>query len=332
MNAPRVIARFQAEPAKGAIRCELCPRHCVIREGGAGFCGHRANDGGQLIAARYGRVAAAAVDPIEKKPLYHFHPGSTIFSIGANGCNLACKFCQNWHLSTGKARDEYVPPEEIAARATGRGSIGVAFTYNEPTVWFEYIRDCAALLRPRGLKVVLVTNGYLEAEPWDELCRAVDAANIDVKGDDRFYRALTGGKLAPIRRNVEAAHRAGVHVECTNLLVTDGNDRPEQVQETVDWLAGVSPEIPFHLSRYFPNYEWEAPPTPEARLEEAVRLARAKLRYVYAGNISIVGASDTRCANCGAIVVRRRGYAVSADGLGAGGVCRTCGAKLPVVN
>jgi pyruvate formate lyase activating enzyme len=330
MQPPRLIARFQTARAGGVCRCELCPRHCVIQDGEAGFCGHRANDGGELIAARYGLIAAAALDPIEKKPLHHFHPGASIFSIGANGCNLSCKYCQNWHLSEGRAAEEYAPPETIVARAGERGSLGLAFTYNEPTVWFEYILACAPLLRARGLKTVLVTNGYLEPGPWDELCRCVDAMNVDVKGDDAFYRRLTGGRLAPVRRNVEAAWRAGVRVETTNLLVTDANDSEAQLAELVEWQAGVSPDLPLHLSRYYPNREWDAPPTPAARLERAAEIARAKLRYVYVGNINIPGAADTQCPACGAAAVRRRGYAVDRAGLTADGRCAICGAALPL--
>ncbi len=330
MTQPRVVARFQTRRDEGVCRCELCPRHCVIKEGGVGVCGHRRNEGGELIAPRYGLIAAAAIDPIEKKPLHHFHPGASIFSIGANGCNLTCKFCQNWHLSEGRSPDEYAPPEWVATRAGERGSLGVAFTYNEPTIWFEYILDCAKLLRARGLYVVLVTNGYLEPEPWDELCGWVDAMNVDVKGDDAFYRRLAGGRLAPVRRNVETAWRAGVAVETTNLLVTGENDRPEQIRELVDWQAGISSDLPLHLSRYFPNREWDAPATPAAQLQQAGEIARAKLHYVYVGNIDIPGAADTHCPQCGATVVRRRGYAVDRAGLTADARCAACGAKLPL--
>jgi pyruvate formate lyase activating enzyme len=331
MPAPRVVSRFQTKRENGSCRCEVCPRHCVIAPGKTGFCGHYGQDGGELIAIRYGRIAAAALDPIEKKPLYHFHPGAAILSVGANGCNLSCKFCQNWHLSAGLSRDDYLAPERLAAQAGEGGSIGVAFTYNEPTIWFPYIVDAAVLLRAKSLAVVLVTNGYLEAEPWDELCGHVQAMNIDVKGDEAFYPRMTGGRLAPVRRNVEAAHAAGVHVEVTNLLVTDENDQPDQVRDLVDWLAGVSPDIPLHFSRYFPNREWNAPPTPASRLKEAVELARQKLRYVYAGNISLPNASDTACHACGALVVRRSGYSIDRHGLRDGSRCTTCGTKLPIV-
>lgn len=331
MDASTPIARYQTPCAEDRCRCELCPRHCVIEPGAFGFCGHRKNVDGTLVAAQFGRVAALGVDPIEKKPLYHFFPGQPIASVGANGCNLACRFCQNRHLSEGRASTEYVSPVELAVRARQRGSIGLAFTYNEPTIWFEYILETAALLRDAGLKVVLVTNGYLEDAPWRELCAVVDAANIDVKGDERFYVELARGHVEPVRRNVETALAAGVHVEVTNLLVTGENDDSAQVRELVDWLAGVSPLIPLHLSRYFPQPHFEAPPTPMARLEAAVKIAREKLRYVYAGNAQLAGASDTHCHVCDAVVVGRLGYHTDASGLTAQGACVACGAKLPIV-
>ena len=332
MPPDKITARFQTRLAEQAIRCELCPRHCVIRPGSRGFCGHRANEDGALIAAEYGRVAALGIDPIEKKPLYHFHPGAVILSAGANGCNLACKFCQNWHLSGGHARADFLAPASLAPRGAAGGSIGVAFTYNEPTIWFEYILDNARLLREQGLAVVLVTNGYLEPEPWDELCQWVDAMNVDVKGDDEFYRGLTGGRLAPVRRNVEAAHRAGVHIEVTNLLVTGANDRPEQIGEMVEWLADLSTDIPLHLSRYFPQHEWTAPATPTDTMLAAWELARSRLPFVYVGNISFFGSVDTVCPASDRPVIKRLGYRVDRLALTRANTCSHCGAHLPIVS
>ena len=328
---PLVEARYQEALADDVCRCALCPRHCVIKPGQFGFCLHRRNEQGRLIAAQYGRVAALAVDPIEKKPLYHFHPGAAIASVGAIGCNLSCKFCQNWHLSTGKAPTQYVSPPDLAAQAGADGSIGMAFTYNEPMIWFEYLLDTAALLRPRGYAVVLVTNGYLESEPFAELVKWVDAMNIDVKGNEEFYRRLTGGRLEPVRRNVETAVRAGVHVEVTNLLVTDANESREQVTELVDWLAAVSPRVPLHFSRYFPNHRYDAPSTPVRVIEEAADIARRKLEFVYVGNVQLPGASDTRCPQCGATAIKRHGYRIDITGLTNTGTCSSCGRNLAVV-
>ncbi len=328
---PEVTARFQRALADQVCRCELCPRHCVIKPGQFGFCLHRRNENGRLLAAQYGRVAALAVDPIEKKPLFHFHPGTSIASVGAIGCNLACKFCQNWHLSTGEASTKYVSPQELAAQAGMGGSIGLAFTYNEPMIWFEYILDTAAMLRPKGHAVVLVTNGYLEAEPFAELTQWVDAMNVDLKGDEEFYRRVAGGKMAPVRRNIETAVRAGVHVEVTNLLVTGANESPAAVAEVVDWLASVSPKIPLHFSRYFPNHRFDAPPTPVRALEEAATIAKKKLEFVYVGNVQLPGASDTRCPQCGATAIKRLGYSVEVVGLTDAGTCASCGRDLAMV-
>ncbi|HPQ67787.1 MAG TPA: AmmeMemoRadiSam system radical SAM enzyme [bacterium] len=332
MEGQPILARYQTQRDDQSCRCELCPRHCVIKPEASGFCLHRYNQDGQLFAAQYGEVAALAIDPIEKKPLYHFHPGSDIVSVGANGCNLACKFCQNWHLSCGHAQTRPLSPEELAATADRQGSIGIAFTYNEPLIWFEYILDTAALLKPRNLAVVLVTNGYLETEPFDELLPWIDAMNIDVKGDDRFYRELTGGRLAPVRRNVEAAHRAGVHVEVTNLLITGENDDEASVRDLVDWLASVSPDIPLHFSRYFPQHKFHAPQTPVASLERAAAIAREKLNFVFLGNVQLAHGSDTVCPHCGQTVIDRRGYLTNRRQLQPGGKCGHCGAQLKIID
>jgi len=329
MHRPK--SRYQTALDDQVCRCELCPRHCLIKPDRTGFCGHWLNEAGTLVAALYGQVTAVALDPIEKKPLYHFHPGAGILSVGSNGCNLACRFCQNWHLSTSQADTKYMEPRQLADLAGKNGSIGLAFTYNEPSVWFEYILDTAALLKPKGLVTVLVTNGYLEAAPFDTLLPWVDAMNIDVKGDENFYQKLTGGHLAPVRRNVEAAFKAGVHVEVTNLLVTDANDGEKQIQKLVDWLAGVSPLIPLHLSRYFPNHLYQQPPTPLARLETAGVIARQKLKFVYLGNVHAGEWSETNCPHCNALLIRRQGYVILKNDLPPGGNCPACGRATGVI-
>jgi len=331
ISESQVQARYQTQLEDNVCRCELCPRHCLIKPGQYGFCLHRYNHNGTLMTAQFGRVAALAMDPVEKKPLYHFHPGSEILSVGAIGCNLSCKFCQNWQLSTGRASTRPVSPEQLAIAAGEGRSIGLAFTYNEPMIWFEYILETAKYLKQHDLAVVLVTNGYLEAEPFDELTEVVDAMNIDVKGDEQFYRDLTGGHLAPVQRNVEAAVRAGVHVEVTNLLVTNANDDESQVQELVDWLADVSSKIPLHLSRYFPQHRFHHDATPMAHMERAVSIAREKMTYVFAGNVHLTGSNDTVCGQCGATLVSRRGYAINRSGLKANGECRACGEPSAIV-
>ena len=287
----------------------------------------RENRGGTLFAASYGYTVTTNLDPIEKKPLYHFMPGSTILSIGPNGCTLACDNCQNWHISQELARTEYVSPEELVSLASRGGSIGVAFTYTEPLLWFEYLKDALPLLRAAGLKSVLVTNGFLNEEPAREIAPLVDAFNVDLKGiRDEFYKEHCGGSVEPVKRFIEIASSVS-HVEVTNLVIPGLNDATEDFEDLVDWLAGVSVDIPLHFSRFFPQYRMnDRPPTPKETLERAFAIAREKLRYVYVGNIMIDGTEDTRCATCGVVVVRRAGY--GAEVLGPEGKCPKCGTQV----
>ena len=313
--------------AGSKVRCRLCPHLCAVAEGGAGKCTVRANRGGTLVALSYGRTVAANVDPIEKKPLYHFFPGGVILSVGPNGCTLKCDNCQNWHISQEKAATQYLSPEELVALAGRGGSIGAAFTYTEPLLWFEYLRDAAPMLRAKGLKSVLVTNGFLNEEPAREIAPLIDAFNVDLKGiRDDFYRKVCGGGVEPVKKFIEIA-AAVSHVEVTNLVIPGLNDSDDDFTALADWLAGVSPEIPLHFSRFFPQYRMtDRQPTPQAALERAFAIASTRLRYVYVGNIFIDGTEDTRCPKCGETVVRRVGY--DAETLGSGGRCPGCGAQV----
>jgi len=321
----------------GTVHCLLCPQDCHIRPGKVGFCRVRANVDGTLMATKYGRCASYAMDPVEKKPLYHFYPGTYIFSLAAFGCNLRCRHCQNWELSQGDGEDvEMTPAEAVAMARTwsspGRRCIGLAYTYSEPLVWYEMVYDTSRLARERGLKNVLVTNGYIREEPLKELLPLVDAMNVDVKGfTDAFYRKVCSGRLAPVLRTVEIAYRQGCHVEVTNLLIPGLNDDPEEVEELVDWLAGLSVDIPLHISRYFPNYEMTGPPTPTESLTRARDIAGRRLRYVYVGNAWEIDASETACPSCGVILVRREGYRAMTGELD-GERCRRCGTKVSVRN
>jgi pyruvate formate lyase activating enzyme len=297
----------------------------------------RKNLDGTLYTLNYARAAALHLDPMEKKPLFHFHPGTTILSAGAPGCNLACAFCQNWELS--QAREAVtemgfsLPPEEFVAlalryREEGRACVGLAYTYSEPTVWFEYVRDTARLARSRGLKNVMVTNGFISPEPLEELLKLIDAFNVDVKGmDPRYYTRICRGRLDPVLRTVETIHRAGRHVEVTNLLVTGENTGEEEVRKLVDWLSGVSPDLPLHFSRYFPAYRMNNPPTPLEVLDRARKIARQRLRYVYLGNTWRPGDDDTRCPGCGELLVAREGYRIRVLAMEEGR-CASCGEEI----
>ena len=310
----------------GRVRCELCPHRCAIADGAAGLCGVRANRGGTLWADSYGRTVTAVVDPIEKKPLYHFMPGGRILSIGPNGCTLSCENCQNWHISKEKAPTRHISPEELVELAGRDGSIGVAFTYTEPLLWFEYLKDVSPLLRAKGLKTVLVTNGFLNEAPALEIAPLIDAMNVDLKSmSDDFYTKVCGGRVEPVKRFIEIASKVS-HVEVTNLVVTGLNDKDADFEALADWLAGVSADIPLHFSRFFPQYRMdEREATPPERLRRAYDIASKRLRYVYVGNIFIDGTEDTRCPKCGAAIVRRSGF--EARLLGSGGRCPTCGTQ-----
>ncbi len=324
----RVAAHWRAEG--DAVRCGLCPHRCRVAPGKAGICGVRENRGGALYAATYGKASAVAVDPIEKKPLFHFHPGARILSVGSLGCNFRCEFCQNWHLVRHQAPLEDVRIPDLVATARRHNSIGISYTYNEPLIQFEFVLDCSKAFRASGMKNVLVTNGFVCPEPLKELLPFVDAMNIDLKSmDPAFYRDVCGGELSAVLDTIRTAAKQ-THVELTMLLYTGHNDDAAQVREAIDFVAETDPEIPFHLSRYFPQHRATAPPTPPERLEAAWRAARERLRYVYVGNIHLPGAEDTTCPHCGSVVVRRSGFAADPRGL-AGDRCGSCNARLRFV-
>ena len=294
------------QPHERGVVCRLCPKECVIGEGLTGFCRARRNIGGKLYAANYAACSSYALDPIEKKPLYHFYPGSYIFSIGTWGCNFACRFCQNWQIAQDEPETvEMTPAKAVAmAEAAGRRNIGIAFTYSEPSVWYEYILDTSRLAHEHGLKNVLVTNGFINTEPLAELLPHVDALNIDVKAfNERFYNEVCAGRLAEVKRTVEMAATCA-HVEITCLVVPGLNDDPGELEGLAAWLAGLNKDIPLHFSRYFPNYKLNTPPTPLATLERAYQAAKSHLNYVYVGNAGAEGV-NTHCPSCDQLVVDR---------------------------
>lgn len=317
------------------VRCLLCPHHCLLEENRAGICRVRQNRGGILYAQTYGKIAALAFDPVEKKPLYHFYPGRSILSIGSVGCNLRCIFCQNWHISQVDFQGfplQDVSGKQLVEMAMNHGSVGIAYTYNEPLISWEFVYDTAFLARGKNLKNVLVTNGYIEREPLRELLPLIDAMNIDLKSmDEVFYQRYCGGKLSPVLATIEMAFNAGVHVEITNLLVPCLNDRLELVEQLVDWISRLSSSIPLHFSRYFPAYRLDYPPTSLSVLEEAFTVAKRKLHFVYLGNVQDAEKNSTFCPSCGKPVVRRSGYVVDVVGL-EGKRCKFCQASLPFYN
>jgi len=285
-------AMFWSPAENGAVQCKLCPRNCIIPEGIAGLCGVRRNNHGRLCAESYGKVSAAALDPIEKKPLYLFHPGKRILSIGAFGCNLRCPFCQNSDISLEyqKARRaaQTLTPEDIAAlavRTVAEGNIGVAYTYNEPLVGYEFVRDCAGLVRDAGLQNVLVTNGCVNPGPLETLLPLVNAMNIDLKGfSQRFYRKL-GGDLKAVKETIALAYRH-CHVEVTTLVILGENDSEEEIAALAKWIASLGLEIPLHLTRFFPRYKYAGRAvTPRETIDRLSEVADIYLRNVFAGNM-----------------------------------------------
>jgi len=316
------------------LQCLLCPWHCKIRPGKTGRCDVRENQDGVLRSLNYAEVTSMGFDPIEKKPLYHFYPGRDILSLGTFGCNLSCSFCQNWSISQGRPPTKHVEPQEAVAAArdaAARRNIGLAYTYNEPIIWYEYVQDTAKLAHEAGLKNVLVTNGIIEEAPLQELLPLIDAMNVDIKAfSDEFYRTLCKGEAWPARRTVEIALAEGCHMEITTLIIPGYNDSDEELDQIFQWASELSKKLPVHLSRYHPAYKLDAPPTPASTLRRAYELAKQRLEFVYVGNIMIDGTTDTVCPRCGEVVVRRDGM-YSTTGQRDASRCPSCGEDLNIV-
>ncbi|MFZ3171852.1 MAG: AmmeMemoRadiSam system radical SAM enzyme [Carboxydocellales bacterium] len=326
-------AEFYQPLEDGRVYCLLCPQGCKISEGQKGFCRVRQNREGKLYTLNYGQVTSFGLDPIEKKPLFHFYPGGDVFSLGTVGCNLRCGFCQNWGIAHGEPKTTELSPAEAVGLAVSQGgewNLGIAYTYSEPLMWYEFVLETAQLAREKGLKNVLVTNGFIKEQPLKKLLPYIDAMNIDVKGfTGDYYGEICRGKLEPVLRTVEIASTR-CHVEITTLLVTDLNDSPEEVGRLTQWLAGISKDIPLHLSRYFPNYQLENPATPLDRMNEAYRVAKQQLNYVYLGNVQQQLGRDTLCPQCGQLLISRQGYRGEVVGI-VQGHCQKCQQNIPVV-
>ncbi len=288
MNRSAVKGMYYHAHADGSLTCSLCPHHCHLADRQYGYCRCRRNDAGTLAVVSYGQCTAAALDPIEKKPLYHFHPGSPILSLGFWGCNFHCSFCQNWSISQHAASYQYLTPQQavdLAVQYQPQGNIGLAYTYNEPTVTYEFVWETARLVKQAGLCNVMVTNGYIEEAPLRALLPYIDAWNIDVKAfSDTCYRQLCGGTLAPVLRTVRLAASQS-HVEVTTLIIPGHNDSPAAIEKEARWLAAVNPSIVLHLTRYFPQYKLTVPMTSKATLSLLQKTAQQYLPYVYLGNV-----------------------------------------------
>jgi len=320
----------------GRIQCDLCPRDCRLHEGQRGLCFVRKMEGGRMVLTTYGRSSGFCVDPVEKKPLNHFYPGTSILSFGTAGCNLACKFCQNWDISKSKEMDRLMDaatPDMIAAAAVELGCRSVAFTYNDPVIFAEYAMDIADACHARDVKTVAVTAGYMHAAPRREFYAKMDAANVDLKAfTEDFYFRLTGAHLQPVLDTLEYLVReTGVWTEITTLLIPGKNDSDAEIEAECKWIMQhLGPDVPLHFSAFHPDWKMrDIPPTPPQTLTRARRIARrAGLRYVYTGNVHDEEGGSTYCASCENAVIVRDWYEIHSYRLSDAGACMHCGARL----
>ncbi|MDO8735220.1 MAG: AmmeMemoRadiSam system radical SAM enzyme [Elusimicrobiota bacterium] len=316
---------------KKQVKCNLCPWYCIISDGKVGNCGIRKNVDGKLFSLTYDKFTSVSMDPIEKKPLYHFYPTREILSLGTLGCNFHCQFCQNFEISQAVFDDTYlktVTSSDAVSLAKQYHSIGLAYTYNEPLINYEWLKDTMSEAKKYGLKNVLVSNGYINEEPFYNIVDNIDAANIDVKSfRDEFYKKYCGGKLAPVLRTVEILVKKKKHVEITNLIITGLNDSDEEISDLVDWVWSLGEETPLHFSRYFPCYKMTIKATPFPTLEKARKIALKKLKHVYIGNVMELEYNRTYCPQCKEILIERKGYNTEIVGLKVGR-CKKCGYKI----
>ena len=330
---PTILAERQPD---GSVRCNVCAHRCLVRPGREGICHVRENRDGTLVSTAYGQVVAAALDPIEKKPLFHVEPGSRAWSIATPGCPFHCTFCQNWEIAQGPRLGIRLPvrptsPETVVADALEAEADAIAYTYVEPTVFLEYALDVGVRAREAGLRNLFITDGYATPEAARLLATVMDAANVDLKSfDDRFYRRMCGARLQPVLDAIVAMREAGIFLELTTLVIPGHNDDDANLRALTRWIVEqLGAETPWHISRFYPNYRLlDAPPTSVASLRRAADIGRESgLAHVYIGNAPDLDAEDTRCAGCGGVVIERHGYRVR-NHLRPDGTCRDCGRRL----
>lgn len=313
------------------VRCRVCPHNCLIDDGKYGICRVRTVKNEEPVAINYGEVTSIAVDPIEKKPLYHFKPSKNILSIGSFGCNMTCSFCQNYEISQGRPTTQFTSIEELISIIPKiENNVGVAFTYNEPMMWYEYMYDAAMKIKEhnKDTSIVVVTNGYINEEPLKKLLPYVDAMNIDLKGyTNKYYNKVCGAKLEPVLKTIKRCNDH-CHVEITTLLVSDENDSLDEVHEIAQFIASVNKDMPLHLSRYFPRYKMENEATKVEKLLLAEEEAKKYLRYVYIGNISGIE-NNTYCPKCNATLIKRTGYNTEVNIID--NRCYSCGEKINII-
>jgi pyruvate formate lyase activating enzyme len=319
------------------VQCDLCPRYCKLKEGQRGMCFVRENQDAQIVLTSYGRSSGFCIDPIEKKPLNHFLPGTSILSFGTAGCNLSCKFCQNWDMSKSREIDilaSSASPQQIAQRAKELGCRSVAYTYNDPIIFHEYAIDVAKACHEQGIYTVAVSSGYVCEEPRKEFYEVMDAANIDLKSfSEEFYHKLTGGHIQPVLDTLlYLKHETQVWLEITTLLIPGKNDSDKELHEMSDWIMeNLGPDVPLHFSAFHPAWKMQdVPPTPPATLTKAREIAMQHgLRYVYTGNVHDTQGSSSYCHQCGHLLIERDWYELGSWGLDKNACCEACGASIP---
>ncbi len=323
-------ARFFSLKENEKIQCLLCPNNCIIAPGKHGICKVRYNSNGKMDLPYYGKISSVSVDPIEKKPLYHFFPGSEIISVGFVGCSFKCPFCQNYNISQSTSvPTDFISPEELVHIARQKRSFGIAYTYSEPLIHLEYVLDTAHLARKEGLKNVLVSNGYINPEPASALLEVLDAANIDLKSfNPDFYRREIGGNLEEVKKFLSQAADK-ISLEVTTLVIPTKNDTPEEIEAIARFISNLDEDIPYHLSAYYPQYMYSIPATPPSAIRKLADLARKHLHFVYPGNIGFEE-SNTHCVECGNLLIQRRGYSTRIQGI-KNGKCSKCGAAIPIM-
>jgi len=336
------LALFWEKLPKDAIRCGLCNHFCHIQEGLIGACGVRQNKNGKLYSLNYGKLVAANIDPVEKKPLYHFLPGTQIFSISTVGCNFRCLFCQNWDISQAakppqrEIFGESYTPKEIVAAAIKNNCPSIAYTYTEPTIFFEFAYDCCRLAKKKGLKNVFVTNGYMSKDALKMISPYLDAANIDLKSfSPEFYRRVSGGQLEPVLENIKLAYKLGIFIELTTLVIPGQNDSDKELTQIAQFIAQLNPKIPWHISRFHPMYKMDdLPPTPTKTLKtayEAGKKAGLKFVYVWApphADEEFFEVGDTFCPKCGKIAIDRKSWLPTLVNVDEKGRCKSCKEEL----
>jgi len=330
-------ASFWKKLENSKVRCDLCSHHCIIKEDTLGFCNVRQNQGGKLISLIYGSCSSMAVDPIEKKPFFHFYPGSKVFSMGTVGCNFKCLNCQNAEISTANASFPYlrdIQPEDSVRLAQEKGCKGIAYTYNEPTIWYEFTLDSTKIAKEKGLYTCYVTNGYISEEPLKEISGFLDAMNIDVKGfTEEFYRKVCKAKLKPVLDTCVIAKDLGIHIELTYLVIPGYNDSLDEIRKFCGWvLENLGEDVPVHFSRFHSDHNMiDVQSTPVSTMKKIYEVAiSSELNFVYLGNVSLDDYENTYCPNCKSLVVKRNYYDVNLEGLDKN-KCKKCGSALPII-